>query len=197
MTSTPPGRRAQVTRARIERTAVSLFLRRGFEDVTVEDVARAAQVSPATFYRYFATKEEVVVSYGGEYVEALRRTATAVGPGVPRREHLPRVLVAFAAWLETQQEVLALQGDLVTGQPALVHRTVAVQQQLEAELAAVLAELAAAGEPDAATTVAAAVGMAVLRVAICSWQAGSAVSIVAAVQQALVELPALFSPGPH
>ena len=196
MTSTPVGPRAQLTRTRIERAAVSLFLRRGFEEVTVDDVVRAARVSPATFYRHFATKEEVVVSYGADYSRALRAAADSVGPGVPRPQHLPRVLTAFAAWLETRQEDLALQGELVPGQPALVERTLAVQQQLEAELAAVLAALAGAREPDDAATLAAAVGMAVLRVAVCSWQAGSAPSVGAALRRTLTRLPALVPAEP-
>jgi AcrR family transcriptional regulator len=189
MTSSPAGRRAQLTRERIESVAVDLFLRRGFDSVTVDDVARAAGVSPATFYRHFTTKEEVVVSYGGQHALALRRAAVSLGREVPPRERLPRVLVAFAGWLETQQDVLALQRDLVAGQPALVERTLVVQRQLEVELAAVLAGLAGGQEPDTGTTVAAAVGIAVLRVSVCSWQGGAATSVGEAMQRSLAELP--------
>ncbi len=46
---------------RAQKEAVSLFLRLGFENVTVEDVAAAAEVSPASVYRYFGTKENLVL----------------------------------------------------------------------------------------------------------------------------------------
>jgi len=196
MTSSPVVRRAQLTRSRIERVAVALFLRRGFDAVTVEDIVRAAGTSPATFFRHFRTKEDVVVSYGEQHVLAMRRAAAAVGRDVPPAERLPRVLVAFATWLETQQEVLALQGELVAGQPALLQRTLLVQQQLEAELAAGLAGLAGRRAPDVPTTVAAAAGIAVLRVAVCSWQAGTAVSVSAATEQALAGLSQMLGAEP-
>lgn len=53
--------RAAQTRQRLQRHALALFERRGFDQVTVEEVARAAGVSHMTFYRHFPTKESVVL----------------------------------------------------------------------------------------------------------------------------------------
>lgn len=53
--------RAEQTRAQLQRCALELFERRGFDQVTVEEVARAAGVSHMTFYRHFPTKESVVL----------------------------------------------------------------------------------------------------------------------------------------
>lgn len=53
--------RAGLTRQRLQECAVRLFEERGFDNVTVEEVARAAGVSHMTFFRNFPTKESVVL----------------------------------------------------------------------------------------------------------------------------------------
>ncbi len=53
--------RAQLTHQRLQDTAIRLFEERGFDDVTVEEVATAAGVSHMTFFRHFPTKESVVL----------------------------------------------------------------------------------------------------------------------------------------
>ena len=49
------------TRAAIQEHALRLFRERGYTATTVEQIADAAEISPATFYRYFPTKEDVVL----------------------------------------------------------------------------------------------------------------------------------------
>jgi AcrR family transcriptional regulator len=49
------------TRAAIRQHALRLFLAQGYSATTVEQIAEAAEVSPATFFRYFPTKEDVVL----------------------------------------------------------------------------------------------------------------------------------------
>lgn len=54
-------RKKAATMHRIQHCAVDLFERHGFANVTVEQVAAAADVSPSTVYRYFGTKEYLVL----------------------------------------------------------------------------------------------------------------------------------------
>jgi AcrR family transcriptional regulator len=49
------------TRAAIREHALRLFLEQGYGATTVEQIAAAAEISPATFFRYFPTKEDVVL----------------------------------------------------------------------------------------------------------------------------------------
>ncbi|WP_313731676.1 acyl-CoA-like ligand-binding transcription factor [Cohnella nanjingensis] len=54
-------RKKMKTMAAIQRHAMRLFREKGYQATTVEQIAEAAEVSPSTFFRYFPTKEDVVV----------------------------------------------------------------------------------------------------------------------------------------
>lgn len=56
-------RRRQLVRTDLARVAIALFAERGFDEVTVDDIAQAAGISQRTFFRYFSTKDEVVLEY--------------------------------------------------------------------------------------------------------------------------------------
>jgi AcrR family transcriptional regulator len=48
------------TKAAIQKEALRLFLKKGFDETTIEEIAAAAEISPSTFFNYFSSKEEVV-----------------------------------------------------------------------------------------------------------------------------------------
>ncbi len=64
MTEVPLGlreRKKAKMRAAIQQEALRLFREQGYDTTTVEDICRAAEVSPSTFFRYFPTKEDAVL----------------------------------------------------------------------------------------------------------------------------------------
>lgn len=65
-------RRSQLMVDTLEDVALKLFEQHGFDSVTVDDVAVEAQISPRTFYRYFAAKEDLLQVSIERRSEALR-----------------------------------------------------------------------------------------------------------------------------
>ena len=55
-------RKKQQTKRALEQAAFDLFAQQGYADTTVEDIAAAAQVSRASFFRYFGSKEDVLAA---------------------------------------------------------------------------------------------------------------------------------------
>lgn len=69
-------RKRQAAMHAIQEAALDLFDERGFDDVTVEQIAHRAEVSPSSVYRHFGTKEGIVVAdefdaFGPDRVSAL------------------------------------------------------------------------------------------------------------------------------
>jgi AcrR family transcriptional regulator len=70
------------TRAAIREHALRLFREQGYGATTIEQIAAAAEVSPATFFRYFPTKEDAVLQDDFDIVtlEALQEQPADLGP---------------------------------------------------------------------------------------------------------------------
>ena len=69
----PPRERSE----EVYRAALRLFRERGYEATTVSQIAEAAEISPSTFFRYFPTKEDVVLY---DYTDPLLIAAFAEQP---------------------------------------------------------------------------------------------------------------------
>ncbi|MFI8896275.1 TetR family transcriptional regulator [Streptomyces paradoxus] len=147
--------------------AVRLFLEKGFDAVSVAEVAAAAEISKPTLFRYFPAKEDLVLYRIADHEgEAARVVAAAEGPAVEAlRRHFLEGLERGdpVTGLSDHPDVLAFHS-LLYGTPSLVARAHTHQERSEAALAEVLG-----GDLDA--RLAAGQIMAVLRVlALENWR---------------------------
>ena len=130
------------TRRAIAEAARRLFADRGFEAVTVAEWAAAADVSPATGFNYFRTKEDLFYS-GMEAFEAeLLGAVRARAPGESALEAFRRVIVAGSARLadESTGDVVARAAATVSASPALQVRELELHERCAVALAELLAE---------------------------------------------------------
>jgi AcrR family transcriptional regulator len=152
-------RKKQQTWGLIAQTARSLFQERGFDAVTVADIARAADVSRKTVFNYFPTKEDLFYS-GLELFEA------RLLEEIRQRKPGESILAAFTRFVTKSRGLLAADGPdagerllainrLITKSPALLAREQQIYAGYAAALASLIAEETHAGPDDIAPRVAA------------------------------------------
>ena len=85
------------TRASLREHALRLFREQGYQATTVEQIAAAAEVSPSTFFRYFPTKEDVVLQddMDTRMVAAFERQPPGVGPIAAVRAAAREMLTSY------------------------------------------------------------------------------------------------------
>ncbi|MEU6060049.1 TetR family transcriptional regulator [Streptomyces sp. NPDC047097] len=146
--SEPTGLRARKkerTRDAIGDAAVSLFLEHGFDRVSVNDIAAAAEVSKPTLFRYFPTKEDLVLhrfaDHQGEAARVVRERGSGIGPVTALHRHFRAGLDRHdpVTGLNDHPEVVAFHR-LVFTTPSLAGRLTRYQLEDEEALADALGE---------------------------------------------------------
>jgi AcrR family transcriptional regulator len=89
-------RRKRATLLELRVAAIDLSARRGFSNVTVEDIAGAAGVSVRTFFNYFESKEAALVGGDPGFIESLRAGLTVLPRTMPPLAALRLVILARA-----------------------------------------------------------------------------------------------------
>ncbi len=142
MTELPTGlreRKKAKTRLAIREHAMALFKDQGYDKTTVEQIAAAAEVSPSTFFRYFPSKEEVVLQ--DDYDALLIAAFHAQQVGVPPLQALRNAISeVFLSMPEGQQAQEAERIRLMTEVPELRARMLAQVSEMIQMLAEAVAE---------------------------------------------------------
>jgi AcrR family transcriptional regulator len=130
------------TRAQIADTAMTLFADRGFDEVTVAEVAETADVGVSTVFKYFPTKEDLFFDRQDEVVEHLSRVVLARRPGESfaaacRRDTLK--LIEARDWRIGLVPAMGRFYRLVDRSPALRARARLLAEQAAADLAVTIA----------------------------------------------------------
>ncbi|MGW4395949.1 TetR/AcrR family transcriptional regulator [Amycolatopsis nivea] len=138
-------RKKAATRAAILEAATALFLERGFDAVTVREIADQADVSPKTVFTHFPQKEALVFSDEDDRHERLVAAVSRRTPGTTISDALKaHYLSEFAALRsEPQRQVLALMEET----PALVDYAEKMWFRHEDALVAAITEEAGLAEP--------------------------------------------------
>jgi AcrR family transcriptional regulator len=142
-------RKKRATRDAIAATARRLFAQRGFDAVTVAEIAMAADVSEKTVFNHFATKEDLVFAGGDTRLAQLQEAIASRPPGTS-------VLDVFRANTEAMLDTVAAgEGDdrlvvprIVRDSPTLQKRLATGWEHEVATLVAVVAEATGADEDD-------------------------------------------------
>ena len=114
----PPGQTAQgaAARDRLYGTAIRLIAERGYEATTLRDIARAAGVSVGLLYRYFPSKQAIVIALYDELSAHYERRVSVMPPG-SWRERFIFALTASLAVLEPHELALRALTPVLVGDP--------------------------------------------------------------------------------
>jgi len=159
------------TRRALVHAALHLVQTRGLDDVTVDDIAAEAGVSPRTFFNHFASKEDAVLGTHPETLDALRAELAGRPLDEPPLDAIRAAFVAVARTTDDAPHEWGSRLALVESEPQLHARFAAAFANFEQSLEAVIAERLGDDAPAGYAALVVACALAAARVALRGWQA--------------------------
>jgi AcrR family transcriptional regulator len=191
-------RKKQATRRALHEAALRLVAERGLENVSVDDIAARADVSPRTFFNYFSSKDDAVLGLdpeaSGRQIELFLARPADESPV----QALRAVSRVQAAEMAGDTELWPLRLTVIDTHPALLARLAAAFGQSERALAEAIAERTATRfGADAYPTLLAGVAAAVTRTALHRWLATDFTATLPDLVDEAWDLLAAGLPAPH
>jgi AcrR family transcriptional regulator len=152
--------------ARLAKAAIELYLERGFEQVTVAEIAGRAGLTKRTFFRYFSDKREVLFAGSAAFQDAVVSAVIDAPDDVTPIDAVAAALAAGGAELTQLGEPVRRRQHLIAASTDLQEREMI---KLAALTAAVADALRQRGLPDTAATLTAQAGIAVFTTAFERW----------------------------
>jgi AcrR family transcriptional regulator len=159
-------RKKRETRQRISNVATGLFMARGFDNVTVAEIAEAANVSKMTVFNYFPRKEELFFDRGVEAVELLGTAIRDRGDGESAINALRTLMLRLTEQRHALSALLDTIGpfiQVVLDCPALQAGALQMVNELETHLAEEFAQITGDKPGDALPALASALVVATIR----------------------------------
>ncbi len=111
-------RKGERTKQGLLKIAYSLFISRGYENTSVDDIIEAAGIAKGTYYYHFESKEQTLEAVIGMMIEQEAEAARQVlGSDAP----VPQKIAGIIASLRPRQEELPIEGALMKPENALMH----------------------------------------------------------------------------
>jgi AcrR family transcriptional regulator len=186
-------RKQEVVRVALAAAAEELFLAQGFEETTVEQIARAAGMSRRTFFRYFESKEDVLAEHAERFGERLYAALAARPPAEPPLLAIRNALVpALEAGLQ-DADVLRCTIRLLRETNSLRRVVLARRNRLEERVAALMTRRLGAEGADNAPMLLAFLTRALLDTAFNAWYDHETEDVAGLVDDLVRRLRALVS----
>lgn len=164
-------RKKLATHVALRAAALRLVAERGLHQVTVEDIAEAADVSVRTFFNYFPSKEDAIVGLDPEKADLLREALVSRPPEEPPLGALRAVLGDLGTAMVERSEEWSLRLAVVKGSPALLPRFLASFATYERALVeGVAARIGVDPDSDLYPTVVVEASIGALRAALGMWR---------------------------
>jgi AcrR family transcriptional regulator len=100
--------KAEETKARVERAALTLFVARGVAETTTREIAMAASIAEGTIYRYFPSKEQLALDiFLGHHRALAEALAEAHRPVTGLREKIEAIVRCYCEWADRDWSLFA------------------------------------------------------------------------------------------
>lgn len=171
VTKQPDGRREQKrleTLQRIMEVGLKLFIARGYEETTLDDIASAADISRRNIFHYYKSKEDILMAWGRDFIEALHYALLEESTDQAPLDAIQHCLTNLVSRFETKESIIVDR--LLRSTEALRTRKQAMYVEMEEVAFKVMGELWPQPKKQPSLRLTAMIAVGVFRVSIEGWR---------------------------